>query len=248
MYPPFTTELGGFFDKPMTDTAYDINLMSMSSDYRIDRLEDPFEMFAMQSVAFSLGSLIGQQEERRSDRVDGWDVSSKYYTVEDEDDFEVVEHLIGSAFVLAQVAITQAVSIVKRMHEDAGGPLWIPIGKAEIMRTAAPFHSEIGQSEISIANVAADYYKHRYEWKAEEWAGPTYKNKTIAAAAAIGLGPTGYHNLEHALRELQIYPDNLAPLAQLVVTWREALADHIRAEGEKHGVSIRPRYPADDGS
>jgi len=37
----------------------------------------------------------------------------------------------------------------------------------------------------------------------------------------------------------------MAPLAQLVVTWREGLADYIRAEGKKNGVSIAPRFPED---
>ena len=152
-------------------------------DYWIDRLEDPFEMFAMQSVTRSLGSLAGQQEQRRFDRSDWWGFS--YYTVEDEHDIEVVENLIGSAFVLAQAAISQAVSIIKRMHEDAGSPQWIPKDKVEIMKTAAPLHAETRQSKITLVNVAADYYKHRYEWKDEEWVGPTYKNKTIAAAAAM---------------------------------------------------------------
>jgi hypothetical protein len=217
----------------------------LSIDYWIDCPEDPFEMFATQSATRSLGVLVGQREQRRFDRSGWWGVSPKYYTVEDEHDIEVVEHLIGSAFVLAQATITQAVSIIKRMREDAGSPGWIPRDKWEIMNTAAPPHAETGQSKITIVNVAADYYKHHYEWKDEEWAGPTCKNRTIATAAAIGLGPSGYHNLEHALSELQIYPDNLVPLAQLVVTWREELADHIRAEGKKHGISIRPRHRED---
>jgi hypothetical protein len=48
------------------------------------------------------------------------------------------------------------------------------------------------------------------------------------------------------LRELGIYPHNMAPLAQLVVTWREALPEHIRVEGKKNGVSIAPRFPEFD--
>jgi hypothetical protein len=132
------------------------------------------------------------------------------------------------------------------MHGDAGKPAWIPTDKGEIMKTAAPIHAETGLSKITIINAVADYYKHRYEWKDEDWTGPSYSNRTIGIAASIGLGPKGYHNLEHALRELQIYPDNMAPLAQLVVTWREALADHIRAQGKKNGVSIAPRFPESD--
>ncbi len=128
----------------------------LSIDYWIDRLDDPLEMLAIQSVTPFLGVMAGQQEQCRFDRSDWWGVSLKYYTVEDEHDIEVVENFIGSAFVLAQATITQAVSITKRMHEDAGSPGWIPRDKAEIMKTAAPLHAETGLSKITIVNVAAD--------------------------------------------------------------------------------------------
>jgi hypothetical protein len=213
----------------------------MHIDYWIDRLEDPFEMFALQQVLRSLGALADASESSRAERAGWWGVSSKYYSVEDEHDIEVVEHLIGSAFVLAQTSVTQAVSLLKRMHEDAGCPPWIPKDKAAVLATAAPIHSETGISQITIINTAADYYKRRAEWKDAEWAGPRHKNKTIANAVALGLGSRGYHNMTHALRELQIYPDDMAPLSQIVGNWREALADHLRAEGARQGVALRPR-------
>jgi hypothetical protein len=218
---------------------------TMSIDYWIDRLEDPFEMFALVHVLRSLGALADESESSRSERAGWWGVSPKYYSVEDEHDIEVVEHLIGSAFVLAQTSITQAVSILRRMREDAGCPVWIPKDKATVLSTAAPIHAELGISHITIINTAADYYKHRVEWREEDWAGPTHKNKTIANVIAIGLGPKGYHNMSHALRELQIYPDNMAPLGSIVGSWRESLADYLRSEGAKHGVSIHPRFPED---
>jgi len=216
---------------------------AMSIDYWIDRLEDPFEMFALVHVLRSLGALADESESSRAERAGWWGVSPKYYSVEDEHDIEVVEHLIGSAFVLAQTSITQAVSVLKRMREDAGCPVWIPKDKAAVLSTAAPIHAELGVSQITIINTAADYYKHRVEWKEEDWAGPTLKNKTIVNAVALGLGPKGYHNMVQALRELQIYPDNMAPLGSIVVSWRESLADYLRSEGAKHGVAIHPRYP-----
>jgi hypothetical protein len=162
--------------------------------------------------------------------------------VEDEHDIEVVEHVIGSGFVLAQTSITQTVTIVKRMYEDAGCPGWIPKDKAVVLKTTAPIHPDTGFSKIAIINTAADYYKHRSEWKDEEWVEST-KNKTIASSMQLGLGLNGYHQMEHALRELQIYNYDRSPLGRLIGDWREALADHLRAEGKKHGVDLHPRYP-----
>src|ERR1035438_2103365 len=114
----------------------------------------------------------------------------KYYTVEDEHDIEVAEHFIGSAFVLGQATITQTVSLVKRMHEDAGKPSWIPSEKGKIMDTASPIHVETGLSKIAIINAVANYYKHRYEWW-DDWSGPSNRSETINIAVQLGLTSTG---------------------------------------------------------
>lgn len=131
------------------------------------------------------------------------------------------------------------------MHEDAGRPAWIPKDKAVVLTTAAPLHSESGVSHIAIINTAADYYKHRFEWKEEDWIGTPPKNKTIASAVTLGLGPKGYHNMEHALRELKVYPSDMAQLGRIIGNWRESLADHLRVEGRQNGVLIRPRFVED---
>ena len=203
--------------------------------YWVDRLEDPFEMFPMQSVARSLADSAKQQEERRFGRSDWYGVSPKYYTVEDEHDNEVVELLIGSVFVLGQAAITQAVSLVKRMHEVAGEPAWIPSDKESIMALESPIHAGTGLQKILIINAVANYFKHRHEWW-DDWTGPKHSLKTIQIVSKLGLGPKGYHNLEHALRELEVYLPDMAPLAQLVVTWREQLAAHLRNELGARGL------------
>jgi hypothetical protein len=132
------------------------------------------------------------------------------------------------------------------MREDAGGPAWIPKDKVKIMNAAAPIHAGTGRSKIALINDVANYYKHRVEWKEQDLDGPTYRNETMAATAALGLGLTGYRSLENALREFEIYTSDMAPLARLLVQWREDLADHTRAEGKKNGMLIRPRYPEDE--
>jgi hypothetical protein len=175
---------------------------SLSGEWQVKHLPGPLKCDAVGRAR--LAEAAKEQEERRFRRALPWRVSSAYYTVEDEHDIEVVEHLVGAAFVLGQAAITQAISILKRMHEEGGKPSWIPSDKVKIMEAAAPVHADTGLSKITIINAVADSYKHRYEWKDEEWSGPDIKNKTIRIAAAIGPGPKGYHNLEHALRTRNI--------------------------------------------
>src|SRR5260370_16915879 len=94
--------------------------------YWLGRLEDPFELFPMQSVARSLAESAKEQEERRFGRSDWYGVSPKNYTVEDEHDLEVVELLIVSSFFLGQAAITHAFSLVTRIPAFARKPPRIP--------------------------------------------------------------------------------------------------------------------------
>jgi len=189
----------------------------------------------MQSALSALAALTDQQDKRRFERAGPWGVSPKYYTVEDEHDIEVVELLVGSAFVLGQAAITQAVSIIKKIREKAGKPPCVPCEKRGIMELVAPVHNETGLSKITIIDAAANYSKHHYEWS-DDWSGPPGSKPTIDIVVKLGLGPKGYHNLEHALRELGMLPNNILPLAQLVGQWRAQLAAHIRKELSKRSL------------
>ena len=78
-------------------------------DYWLDRIEDPFETFSMQEVIRSLRKLAEESEQSRFDRAGPWGTPSpKYYSVEDEQDIAIIEHLVGVAFVLGQATIMQA--------------------------------------------------------------------------------------------------------------------------------------------
>jgi hypothetical protein len=206
--------------------------------FLLDTLEDPFEMFPMQSVVQSLASLADESEKNRIERADPWkSVSPKYYTVEDEHDIDVVELLIGSAFVLGQAAITQAISLVKRIHEKAGKPSRIPEGKAQIMEIGAPVHDPTGFRKITLINAAANYYKHHYEWW-DDWSGPPSSKATIDIVVKLGLVPWGHHNLEHALRALEIFPRDLSPLGQLIGEWRIQLAKDLETQLVVHRLLL----------
>lgn len=110
------------------------------------------------------------------------------------------------------------------------------------MSAAAAVHAESGLGKITIVDAVADYYKHRYEWTDQDWAGPEIKNKTIRKAINLGLGPKGYHNMECALRQLDGSLSDMSPLADLVVKWRSDLAQQIRVSGRANGVPIRQGF------
>src|SRR6266700_317339 len=209
----------------------------------LDHLEDPFEMFPMQSVSRNLADLIHAAEESRFERADPRkSASPKYYTVEDEHDIAVVELLIGSAFVLGQAAITQAVSIVTKIYDLAAKPSWLPHGKAALMSAEAAKHNKTGLSEIVLIDVVANYFKHRYEWP-DDWIGASpQQQRTIDLALRLGLSPDGNHNLDTAVREMGMSTRDMTPLSVLVQEWRERLAAYCRDQMNKHGIDPSSRY------
>lgn len=171
--------------------------------FLLDRLEDPFEMFPLQSVSGQLGSLVSESGQRRYDRNGPYGVSDKFRSVEDDHDVAMGQLFIASAFVLGQAVITQAISIATRVREIAGDPPLLPHKKPAIMATVAPLHQESGLSKIAIVDAVANYFKHHYEWH-DDWSGPDRAKGTIALVVKLGLEPRNEYNLSRALTHLEI--------------------------------------------
>ncbi len=195
--------------------------------FLLDRLEDPFEMFPLQSVSSQLGGLVSESGERQYDRNGPYGVSDKYRSVEDDHDVAMGQLFIASAFVLGQAAITQAISIVTRVREIAGDPPALPHRKPAIMAIEAPLHHQSGLSKIAIVDAVANYFKHRYEWH-DDWRGPDRAKDTIALVVRLGLKPHDEYNLSRALEYLEISASDMSPMTHLIQEWRERLAGYYR--------------------
>jgi hypothetical protein len=195
--------------------------------FLLDRLEDPFGMFPLQSVSGQLGSLVEESGLRRYDRNGPYGVSENFRSVEDDHDVAIGQLFIASAFVLGQAAITQAISIATRVHEIAGEPSTLPHRKPAIMATEAPLHQESGLSKIAIVDGVANYFKHHYEWH-DDWSGPGRAKDTIAMVVKLGLEPGNEYNLSRALSQLEISDSDMSPMARFIQEWRERLAAYYR--------------------
>jgi hypothetical protein len=202
----------------------------------LDALEDPFEIFPMQSVAHELSRIVGRATEERLERNGpmGGHVPRSLYSVEDEDDIAMEQLLIGSSFVLGQASISQAVSIATKINELVDKPTWLPHGKRVLMSREAPVHAGTGLSAIVLIDAVANYFKHHYEWP-DEWAGPSRAQTTIDIVRKLGLEPNDEGNLPRAVRELGMTEGDLSPMSMLIQEWRERLATHLRNQLERHG-------------
>lgn len=87
----------------------------------------------------------------------------RHATIDDE--VEIVEYLLGTAFVLCQAYITEVVSRVKGLHKVAeswGTTLSTTSNKKEdILRFG---YAKNSSSPVELIDAFANYFKHRDEW------------------------------------------------------------------------------------
>ena len=137
--------------------------------------------------------------------------------------------LLGAMFVLIQAGITETVSIVRRIYELNGQK----IRKDAVMSLEAELNPKSGLSYVAIANGAANFYKHRFEWP-EDWLGNASKQQedTIHLIRAVGMEPERdlADNLLSAVHAITS-DGNPKELACLVVEkWRTRLALRLRIQ------------------
>ncbi|MBD2509811.1 hypothetical protein H6G91_21350 [Nostoc muscorum FACHB-395] len=129
-----------------------------------------------------------------------------------EDECLVVEHLLGTAFVLCQGYITKVVSKIKQYHklaEHKGAKLTTTDGqKNSILKFA--YNQNKFSSSIQLIDGFANYFKHRDEWNLnweklndnqkktaeviKEVLTKPYNETNIILAGSYYLGNTEYNN------------------------------------------------------
>lgn len=198
----------------------------------VEQLEDVLEQFPLSSVIRSHAELTEQALDAWSERLrDLGSPGRKYWDHPAELMYDEVGVLLGAMFVLIQAAITETVSIVKRVFELNGQT----IGKEAVMKLEADINPDSGLSCVAIANGAANFYKHRFEWP-EGWlaSGSRGQNGTINIVRAVGMRPAKdlADNLLCAVRALARTPGaKLKSLSDPVVgEWRARLALRLRAQ------------------
>lgn len=198
----------------------------------VEELEDELEQFPLSSVIRSHARLTEQALDAWSDRLrDMGDPGRRYWDHPAELMYDEVGVLLGAMFVLVQAAVTETVSIVKRIYELSGEK----ISKGEVMSLEAELDSKSGLSYVAIANGAANFYKHRFEWP-NDWLGSSSKQQeeTISLVRSVGMGPGRdlADNLLCAVRAIMNTsggkPQDLAHL--VVEEWRARLAGRLREQ------------------
>jgi hypothetical protein len=214
--------------------------LAMSISNLLDKLSDPFRSFPVLQVADQLDEHVQESHQRISDRHGWWGIAEKYLPIQSEHDYEVIECLIGSAFVLAQCAITQSVSICSKIYELANKPVFMPSTKIDILQMQAAIHPETNTSVLLLIDAVANYFKHHHEWPDEWIPGPKQQqNQTIARVVQLGMCQHSRYNLQNALGSLQLSVAGENSIESHVQEWRVNLSKELRKQFLQHGFAVR---------
>lgn len=197
----------------------------------LSNLEDPFEIFPLQGVSETLAQSVAASQEALYSNMGPWGVSRKYWTVKEEHLQAEISLLIGAAFVLGQLALTQSVAIIQRIRRDVYDTTGIPKTKPSILSWNADIHRRTGLSELLIIDACANYFKHQHEWPSD-WDvtdGTPFQQRTIVIVRNLGLSPGDIaENLYIALQSLDISTGRIGVMGNKIQAWRERVAEHLR--------------------
>jgi hypothetical protein len=130
-----------------------------------------------------------------------------------EGECEMVEALLGVAFVASQVSISRVVSRVMAIHRTAGKKIPLTTTgkkKPEIIRIGCQGDGEDQPTEVELIDAFANYFKHRDEWPANWDKLDNRQAQTKKVIESVGakqgcsgnmrtgaeaLGNTGYHDV-----------------------------------------------------
>ena len=149
-----------------------------------------------------------------------------------DDEAEVVENLLGSAYVLCQTPITAVARAALRARDQAldGGSAFPAFGEKPHEVRALGDCFDANYSKIEVLWAFANYFKHRDEWDCSTWDNPTGLAKfTVPVIKAAGLQPSSTGNLRTGAEAL-CNPDysNMSVFEDIIRRWASEVRKSTR--------------------
>jgi len=191
---------------------------------------------AIQSGIANSAEIIAQIEAGGGDPVDY------------DEELEVIENLLGVAFVTCQVYITSVVSMVNKKAEKSTNSQCRSLSKKkEILRyknSSVKTIDGTDVTQIQLIDTMANYYKHRDEWKIE-FKKEIYENElsavpnwmidkrefnkqTIKVIKAIGVVPHSSGNFRLAAEVLGNNDYNVRAFAEILRSWSNRIKEECQ--------------------
>ena len=140
-----------------------------------------------------------------------------------EDEVEVIESLLGTAYVLSQTPITAVTHAALRARKQAldDGLEFSAFGcdPREVRALGDRFDAQY--SKIEVVWALANYFKHRDEWHRSTWTKPPRRNeRTAAVLKAVRLQLSSNGNLRAGAEALGITDyATLTILGDIIACW-----------------------------
>lgn len=186
-------------------------------------------MFPVESVSDTMFAAVEETEARRIGRRDWFTPTArKYWTPEDDYDYEQVGLLIGAIFVLGQAAITQTVSLLNKLSTLTSGDNVIPTSKIAKLQRHASIETSTHESKLVVINAVSNFFKHHSEWPHAWDAGQTNGQQAETLRIVLQLGMKSdlevTDNLFCAAKCLGLDSSNPKAVASSIQEWREGWA------------------------
>jgi len=193
-------------------------------------------------------SALGEGVRRCAKRIDEADASghAEYADAVTDEECDVIETLLGSAFTVCQTHIAKVVSDVKTLHRLAGkgskGKSGVRLTttngeKTDIMRLGCTQVGSSGVSLVQALDALANYFKHREEWIGD-WASLSgHAAKTAPTITLLGLQKGSTGNLRRGAKLLgNTGFDNMNAFANILEEWHKEVMAMYEKELRKHGL------------
>lgn len=167
--------------------------------------------------------------------------NTEYIDAVVDDECDVIENLLGAAFVACQANITAVTSHVIRMHmrviSDGHILHSLDDSKAGIMSLGNQIVATSKYSHIQVINAFANYFKHRDEWRGSWQKNLTDPKKkeiekeTLAIIIAVGATQQSTGNMRTGVKALGIYNyKTLTVLYNHIALWADNVATAYESE------------------
>lgn len=145
------------------------------------------------------------------------------------DETQVIENMLGTAYVVCQNQITAVVQAALKVADGAPTVAIFDGAKRESgVRSLGPQFGH-GLSKVEVLWQLGNYFKHRDEWDPVAWDGGN--RFTVDAIKAAGLEPLNSGNLRNGAEALgnTEYAD-MSVFQEIIRSWSEDVRKHILAE------------------
>ena len=169
-------------------------------------------------------------------------VADEYLDAFVEDDIEVVENLLGTAFVICQTYISTVISRVRALHRlyekehNSVALTTTSTNRPDIMAFGSPRVGNSRLSEVQVIDAFANYFKHQAEWNRDWDKLPQKSALTAQVISAVGASRGATGNLRTGAKVLgnESYA-KVSLFADILRRWLQNIHDGYQKELElKH--------------